>query len=214
MTVPDTCYFLNPKPGGDDLLALGDLLKTAGYELSFLQTTIVARLAAKDLLRQHGPGSLLSWGPLSESVLPDNTPRNVLLDTIRYQLNRCQPTSSLLVIDPYLFPSTPDADYRTDLVSLLKPAVQAGLSLDIATGRRHNAALMADVFADLRAINPVVIPRVKYTDDFHDRFWISDGIRGLFIGTSINGIGRRYAIADYLEEEDAAEIHARYASVP
>lgn len=214
MSLPDNCYFLKPEPGGDDLFAVADLLAAKGFELSQSRTSIVARLAAKDLLRDHGPRSLLNWGPLNESVLPDNTPRDVLIDTLRYQLNRCQPTASLLVIDPYLFPSRPDANYRTDLVSLLEPAARAGLRLDIATGQTHNAALMADVLSDLRAINPAVIPTVKLTDDFHDRFWIADGVRGLFIGTSINGIGRRYAIADYLEDEDAIAINARYAAVP
>jgi hypothetical protein len=36
------------------------------------------------------------------------------------------------------------------------------------------------------------------SSEFHDRFWIADGARGLFVG---NGLGKRYALADYLSLE-------------
>ena len=55
---------------------------------------------------------------------------------------------------------------------------------------------------------------VRYTNTFHDRFWIADQTKGVFCGTSLNGIGIRYSLADYLKEEDVQEIVARAASVP
>ena len=44
------------------------------------------------------------------------------------------------------------------------------------------------------------------TNDFHDRFCIADEVKALFIGTSLNGIGRKYALADFMEDEDTATI--------
>ena len=46
---------------------------------------------------------------------------------------------------------------------------------------------------------------------FHDRFWLFFSERitsaaGLFVGTSLNGFGKKYALLDYLREDDALEI--------
>jgi len=54
----------------------------------------------------------------------------------------------------------------------------------------------------------------KYSDVFHDRFWIADEVRGVFVGTSLNGIGRRYAIIDYLQQRDVVDIVQRYDQIP
>ena len=48
---------------------------------------------------------------LQEALLPDNTTREDLLDLMRYMVRNIQASAELLIIDPYLFPSTPDPDY-------------------------------------------------------------------------------------------------------
>jgi hypothetical protein len=37
---------------------------------------------------------------------------------------------------------------------------------------------------------------------------------GVFIGTSLNGIGKRYSLIDYLRAEDVKDICARYQALP
>ena len=98
MSDRDTCYFLKPEPGGDELLALAQSLSDMGYSLSCLSKSMVCRLEAKEILREHGARSVLTWGLMNEAVLPDNTPRDELLDTLRYQHGRCAATETLLVI--------------------------------------------------------------------------------------------------------------------
>ena len=44
---------------------------------------VVARLAAKVILRDYGPRCLLSWVPLNESVLPDNPSRRGVVPVMR-----------------------------------------------------------------------------------------------------------------------------------
>lgn len=205
---------MEPDPTGDDLIAVGRTLSEMGINLSYDSVDTACRLEAARMLRDYGARTILASEPLTEAVLPDNTPRDDLLDTLRYQLNRCQASRSLLVVDPYLFPTAPDPKYQADLVSLLSPAAKAGLLIQVATKANGNASLQTSVVADLRAINSTVMPTFKYTNVFHDRYWIADGERGLFVGTSLNGIGRRYAVADYLMEEDARSIASRYAQLP
>lgn len=46
------------------------------------------------------------------------------------------------------------------------------------------------------------------------RYWIGDGSRGLIHSTSLNWIGKRYSLIDYLRDDDSAEIYARYNALP
>ncbi len=208
-----TIYFTEPPLPGDLVLELAQRLSEQGYSLNQTDEDVVVRLGTGDLLREIGVSKTLRLQPLTEAVLPDNTPREVLLDTIRYQLAQCKAVHTLLVVDPYLFPAQPDLTYKDDLISLFRAAATAGLAIEIATKANRNTALQAAVVADIQQINPSVSPLFKYTDAFHDRFWIADGERGVFMGTSLNGIGRRYAVADYLAEEDARAIAHRYATL-
>ena len=65
----------------------------------------------------------------------------------------------------------------------------------------------------IQKINTSIKVSQKYTDDFHDRFWIIDDKKGLFIGTSLNGIGKRYSLIDYLQDSDVANITLRYKQI-
>jgi hypothetical protein len=55
-------------------------------------------------------------------------------------------------------------------------------------------------------LSPKIDATLKMTDDFHDRFWIADKAKGLFVGTSLNGIGKKYALVDVMRDEDTATI--------
>ena len=43
---------------------------------------------------------------------------------------------------------------------------------------------------------------------------IADEAKGLFIGTSLNGIGRRYALIDNIADRDTKEILSRFNRTP
>lgn len=47
---------------------------------------------------------------------------------------------------------------------------------------------------------------IKYNNDFHDRFWISDRKKGFYTGTSFNGVGKRIALINLLSPDDVTEI--------
>lgn len=209
----ETFYMFDPPLQGDHVLELAGIASTRGSGMLQLNSAWLIGEAQK-LIRERGTAAILQMEVLTEAVLPDNAPRDQLLDAIRYQLSRCRPTRSLLIVDPYLFPSKPDAKYLDDLVLLVTPAVQAGIDLEIATQADRHTVLESLFLARLAAIQSGATATMKYTKAFHDRFWAADGERGIFMGTSLNGVGRRYAVADYLREEDAREIAARYAALP
>ncbi len=168
----------------------------------------------KQVLLEKGATSILSQQLLTEEVLPDSTPRNAVIDTLKYKLNRCNPKNSLHIIDPYLFPSNYDSDYVTDFVEIFRSAIEVCNHIKICTLQNRNTNLEQQIESQIQNINIQISIEKKYSNVFHDRFWIADDERGVFVGTSLNGIGRRYAVVDYLQEADAKEIVQRYNQIP
>ena len=88
-----TLYHFDPPLGEENLLQLAEFTRELGSTL-FQETSASLVLEAQNLIRERGPSAILRTGLLTKAVLPDNRPRDQLLDTIRYQLNRCNPTQS------------------------------------------------------------------------------------------------------------------------
>ena len=47
---------------------------------------------------------------------------------------------------------------------------------------------------------------IYQTDLFHDRIWISNRNKGFFVGTSLNGIGRKVTLIDSIASNDVKGI--------
>jgi len=209
-----TIYYINPPPDGDYLIELAQRLSTDGYNLSSGEKEILLMTGIKQILLDKGPTAILSQELLTEEVLPDNTPRNAVLDTLKYKLNHCSATRSLHIIDPYLYPSIQDPDYVSDFIKIFEATLRLCSCVSIATKANRNASLERKIENEINKVNPQISILRKYTNVFHDRIWIVDDVRGVFVGTSLNGIGKRYAVIDYLQENDAREIVQRYNQIP
>ncbi|MBZ5763059.1 hypothetical protein LAV84_26320 [Rhizobium sp. VS19-DR104.2] len=45
------------------------------------------------------------------------------------------------------------------------------------------------------------------SDEFHDRYWLDiDSAKGIVVGTSLNGIGKKISMIDYATSADSMEI--------
>jgi hypothetical protein len=211
---PNSVYFLDPEPEGLTLIELANLLRERGFGLSQSTKDVLLMESVKQLLKDQGATRILSRQLLTEEVLPDHVPRSLLLETLNYKLDRCAATASMTIIDPYLYPHARDANYENDLTDVLRRVVGKIGTLRVATFQSRDANLERRIDTSVRAMNPNVQIEKKYTNVFHDRFWIADDARGLFLGTSLNGIGNRYALVDYLSDDDALAIVQRYRSIP
>lgn len=207
-------YEIDPPLQGDEVLQLQAFARTLNKTVRIPPADMAFREEMKDFLIKFGPTRAVSWGSLNEDVLPDNTPRSVLVETLRLKLALCAPSDSFIVVDPYLFPPTPDASYLADLLLLLQAPAERSTKLTIVTKASGNAGLRQSVVNAVQAFNANLTITVKHTNVFHDRFWIADDQRGIFVGTSLNGLGNRYALVDFLQEDDAREISAQVASLP
>ena len=203
----------NPGPTADELLQFQEYLQEKGYNLGEGDEEAYLMERAGSMIRKHGVTECVAHFLVTEEVLPDATPPRVLADTLRYKLKMMAPTAELLLIDTYLFPDNPDADYLSLLKTVLNDALQAVSELKLVTSSQRNTKLEGAFMQMVKGINPALSVQIKHSKVFHDRFWIADKDRGIFVGTSLNGIGNRYAVVDYLRQEDAKAIYARYQAL-
>jgi hypothetical protein len=213
-------FFIEPTQEGatkdppwEMILTIADILKAAGFDLRYAQESGYIFDKIKQGIQDKGIVHYTNSIPLREHVLPDNTKLEEHLDLLRHMVRNIQASVELLIIDPYLFPDNPDADYITHLGKVFERAIGNISRLEIVTRPNHDATVEAEFLKMAVAIKPGVTCRVQHTKAFHDRFWIADGTRGIFVGTSLNGIGKRYSIADYLREDDVKDIYARFIAL-
>jgi hypothetical protein len=120
-------------------------------------------------------------------------------------LKRLAPADELIVVDRFLLPRSA-ADSVDNVMSLLEPVVDDLGRLVLVTAERHDERQFRTLRNRVRGRSHNCDVVLRLSDDFHDRFWIADRDRGLFVGTSPNGLGVRYALADYLESGDVIEV--------
>jgi len=204
-------YFIKPKkPNCEQLLKIETFLEEMGFNLSYLDSRIYLKQEAGNIIRKYGMTKLLSDSQLMEEVLPDGGSSNVLKDTLRYKLKLINAQNELLIIDPYLFPQGHDSDYIELVKSIFSDTLNLITQLHVVTKTQRNQSLENEFHIMVNMINPNITITTKYSSVFHDRFWILDKEKGIFIGTSLNGIGNRYAVIDYLNSSDTNEIYARF----
>jgi len=189
----------------EDLLAA---LAPLGLE-AFLTTR--AELAEQEVRRiviEQGLSALWQTVILEEALLPRTPDVPALVAVLKEMLQRLAPKSEFIVVDRFLLPKPArrPGDYVDTLLEVLEPAVSQVHQLLVITAEDHDAQLRADLEQRLQALHPECRFQYRCSDKFHDRFWIADRDRGLFVGTSPNGLGRRYALADYLATDDVLEI--------
>jgi hypothetical protein len=166
----------------------------------------------KRLVAEKGMSYVWQLVRLQEAVLPrtQNVPAIVAL--LANMLSRLAPTQDFVIVDRYLLHKPKSPEYLNTLVSLIEPISRAVHRLTLVTTRDHDAQLLTNLVARLSPSGSNYQIAHRISDTFHDRFWIADRQRGLFIGTSLNGIGLRYALADYMDENDVRDIVAALVS--
>ncbi len=190
---------------------LGEQLHHRGIETFFVELESYTMEACKTLILQHGSTHILSVKRLQEAVLPKVKPedgKDLLLKTITTYLESLSPTRSLVVIDAHFLPrKLPDAaSYVRTVTDTLAPIIPKIATMRFIIRPEFNSSLYETIRRHIVALNPGLDVSCKTTSDFHDRFWIVDQTRGLFVGTSLNGVGLRCALIHFMRDEDAAFI--------
>jgi hypothetical protein len=110
----------------------------------------------------------------------------------------------LLIIDAFFY------DDKPDCLHLLEKIVRSMSSkLEKVTLITHGKRV--SMRPSMHNIFTTVVPGIQIndvvTEDFHDRYWIDvESTKGVMVGTSLNGIGKKVAMIDYANSADSREI--------
>jgi hypothetical protein len=165
----------------------------------------LVRAEVERLVIEHGISHVLRLARLQEAVMPPTADVPAVVRVLGGMLDRLAPTTNFVVVDRYLLPCNAIGDYGQMLGDLLLPLARRVTELTIVTGTKYDAALLQQLVLRLGSVRSCAV-RHQMSDCFHDRFWIADRSRGIFVGTSLNGLGRKYALADVMDSTDVIEI--------
>lgn len=106
----------------------------------------------------------------------------------------------MLIIDPYIFPRNITEEYKNMLMSIFRKGEFNKLSI-VTDSSNYNESLFNEIENFLGSKI-----QINFSSEFHDRFWIANENKGFILGTSLNGIGKKYSSINLLDEEDVKEI--------
>lgn len=179
------------------------LLEPLGLKVSITTRYALAEGEIKRLLFEKGVSYLWQLSKLREDVLPRTPDLPALLSVLRNMIRRIAPSEELIIVDRYLLREASQESFD-NLITVLAPILDIVTRIAVVTSQKHDARLFGELRDFLKIRKCEVLLRTS--ESFHDRFWIADRARGLFVGTSLNGIGKRYALADYMDEADVRTI--------
>ena len=181
-------------------------IEPLGFEVCLSTRFAVAEYELKRLVAEKGVSYVWRLVPLREAVLPPGpVQRPGLLKLLDAMLAKLAPTFGFVIVDPYLLPKKTPASYLPELLSLIEPICRTVATILLITLSDYDATLLQNLQASLAGSCPSCQLIHRGSNRYHDRFWIADETRELFIGTSLNGIGRRYALADFMDDADVAQ---------
>lgn len=111
--------------------------------------------------------------------------------------------SELTIIDPYIFPEKHDTDYLELFIKILETSKVKKLKIITGSNLPKYKEKLYKEFSQKISI-PVTIYR---NEKLHDRYWIiEDKKQGIFIGCSLNGIGKRISLISPISKEDIEKL--------
>lgn len=110
----------------------------------------------------------------------------------------------LLIVDAFFYDDKPDCLHLLEKIIRSMSSKLEKITL-ITHGKR------VSMRPSMHKIFTTVVPGIQIndvvTEDFHDRYWIDvESTKGVIVGTSLNGIGKKVAMIDYANSADSREI--------
>lgn len=190
------------------------LREKLGLELRIINLGRYVYDECKRLIRSEGISSVMSTVHLQEELMPKATDlldNHLIVCILRDKLIQLSPSNELIIVDNYLFPkdfknTSKRRDYLQLFKDILAPIITRIKKINFVTQPDYNRDLLTELSYSLSKLNARLSVTCETTNDFHDRIWIVDRSKGLFVGTSLNGIGKRYALVDVIRDEDTKQI--------
>lgn len=164
----------------------------------------------RDEVFQYGLTSLLTRQPINEELIHVAIPKTTIENIMINFLKTININDELIIVDPYFFASTKEDGYPALIQAILKPFSPGLKTIKIITSPDRNkidVELKKSIENNIMHLNSNMAIEHKTSPEYHDRFWISASRKkGIITGSSLNGLGKKYAIIDILKETDVKDI--------
>ena len=158
----------------------------------------------------HGLSSLFYSHMTCDAVMHPGFTTDEIEAVVIGIMSKLDGVRHLLIIDAYFY------DDKPECLLLLERIVRSISSkLEKVTVITHGkrASMRPGMHNVFSTVTPGIQINDLVTEDFHDRYWIDiENIKGVMVGTSLNGIGKKIAMIDHANPADTREI-IRLASV-
>ena len=158
----------------------------------------------KQHIIEHGLSSLFNNHMTCDAIMHPGFTTDEIEAVVLGIMSKLDGVKHLLIIDAFFYDDKPEC-----LLLLEKIVRSMSSKLEKVTLITHGKRVsmrpgMHNVFSTVAPgiqINDVV------TEDFHDRYWIDvENTKGVMVGTSLNGIGKKIAMIDHANVADTREI--------
>lgn len=205
---------LLPRDGFDQEKFVIDLANGRPVDLSKCQVFQINNVVSEfreaiiQEILKNGLSGFLRRRLLLEKVVPPGRDSNYVADIIMEFLKVIDVDDELVIVDPYFFASTSSSDYPALVQSILSPfATQLRAIRVVTLPDKVDPILKQTIEAVVKRLNAAIEMTHSTSRDYHDRFWISSArSKGILLGSSLNGLGRRYAIVDRLSATDVKDV--------
>ena len=191
----------------------------------------------RDEIIEHGITSLFTREPLLEALVAKGTPRKQIAEVLHRYLSQLPVTDELIIVDPYFLTSDDPAAYASFLDDVLAPFWSGLKQLRVIMARKRVKQPLFIAAKDfvlrivtaqkkvkdstLMAVKDLVATRAPgcafthvFSERYHDRFWISASrTKGILVGASFNGLGKKYAVIERLTDADVSDLVASLIAV-
>ncbi|RZJ36584.1 MAG: hypothetical protein EOO51_00245 [Flavobacterium sp.] len=191
-------------------IANGQDVNFKGFEVSEMTAGFYDYLKEiQEHIIEHGMSSLLTIETINDSLIPKGATTDKIILTMQRYLDRIGIDKELIIVDGYFFSTTADTTYATTIFDVLEKYLATIENLIFVTKNKVDTTLKSSIESKLKARKPSLTITHHTTDNYHDRFWISNHReKGIITGTSLNGFGRKFSLIDRLNTTDVRDIVA------
>jgi hypothetical protein len=161
-----------------------------------------------DHILKHGLSSLIESELILEHLVVKGESINNIIGVLHLYLDKVGIDNELIIVDPYFFATTRDANYATTVQQVISKYLTTVDTLRIITlPNKVDSTLKTSIENTLKTAKPTLSIIHNTSNNYHDRFWISNNReKGIITGTSLNGLGNKYALIDRLNITDVRSI--------
>lgn len=156
-------------------------------------------------IAEHGLSSLYNFEIVMEDITSPSMSVDEIKDVFLKFIEKLNGVKNLVIIDPYFYASSNNnaTGIFSEALTLISEKIEN--IFFVTNGRNHDNK--SSIHASVREVKNSISIQDITTDKFHDRFWINtESKKGIVMGTSLNGLGKKIALIDSLQEDDVEEI--------